>query len=153
MTDTLLAALKALDTIRTGFVIRTLDGSAMTDNETKYHCYRLCRAAGSPERGWHISRHAFGTHAAMFGVNPWKLMLWMGHKRIDETMLYVSLAEAHMRPLPEGILAVQRGQDDPDRRVIAMLSARPNALLNDPRCSQIAANEGSARESALISVT
>jgi len=35
MTETLLAALKALDTIRTGFVIRTLDGSGMTDNETK----------------------------------------------------------------------------------------------------------------------
>jgi integrase len=147
MTDTLLAALKGLDTIRTGFVIRTLDGAGMTDNETKYHCYRICRAAGLPERGWHNSRHAFGTHAAMFGVNPWKLMLWMGHKRIDETMLYVQFAESHMRPLPEGILAVQRGNDDPDRRIIAMLSARQNALVNDPRSSQIAANEGSPRES------
>ncbi len=29
MTDTLLAALKALDTVRTGFVIRNLDGSGM----------------------------------------------------------------------------------------------------------------------------
>lgn len=70
MTETLLAALKALDTIRSGFVIRDLDGSAMNDNETKYHCYRICRAAGLPERGWHNLRHAFGTHAAMFGVNP-----------------------------------------------------------------------------------
>jgi integrase len=51
MTDTLLAALKALDTIRTGFVVRNLDGSGLTDNETKYHCYRICRAAGLPERG------------------------------------------------------------------------------------------------------
>ena len=92
MTETLLAALKALDTVRTGFVIRNLDGAAMTDNETKYHCYRICRAASLPERGWHNLRHAFGTHAAMFGVNPWKLMLWMGHKRIDETMLYVHFA-------------------------------------------------------------
>jgi integrase len=65
MTDTLLAALKALDTIRTGFVIRNLDGTTKTDNETKYHCYRICRAAGLPERGWHILRHGFGTHAAM----------------------------------------------------------------------------------------
>src|SRR3954447_24230062 len=88
------------------------------------HCYRLCRAAGLPERGWHILRHAFGTHAAMFGVNPWKLMLWMGHKRIDETMLYVHFAEAHLRPLPEVILQAQRGYDDPDRRIIAMLGAR-----------------------------
>ena len=53
MTETLLAALKALETIRTGFVIRNLDGTGMTDNETKYHCYRICRAAGLPERGWH----------------------------------------------------------------------------------------------------
>jgi hypothetical protein len=33
----------------------------------------------------------------LFGVNPWKLMLWMGHKRIDETMLYVHFAEAGPR--------------------------------------------------------
>jgi hypothetical protein len=94
-------------------VIRTLDGTGMTDNETKYHCYRICRAAGLPERGWHNMRHGFGTHAAMFGVNPWKLMLWMGHKRIDETMLYVHFAEAHLRPLPEPILSAQRGHEDP----------------------------------------
>jgi hypothetical protein len=60
MTDTLISALKALNTIRTGFVIRNLDGTAKT----------------------HILRHGYGTHAAMFGVNPWKVMLWMGHKRI-----------------------------------------------------------------------
>ena len=69
-------------------------------------------------------RHGFGTHAAMFGVNPWKLMRWMGHKRIDETMLYVHFAEAHMRQLPDSMLAVGRRHDDPDRRIIAMLSAR-----------------------------
>lgn len=62
MTATLLAALKSLDTIRTGFVIRTLDREAMNDNETKYHCYRICRAAGLPEHGWHTLRHSFGTH-------------------------------------------------------------------------------------------
>ena len=110
--------------VRTGFVIRNLDGTAMRDNQTKYHCYRICRAAGLPERGWHNLRHAFGTHAAMFAVNPWKLMLWMGHKRIDETMLYVHFAEAHLRPLPEPVLGAQRSELDPDRRIIAMLDAR-----------------------------
>jgi len=35
MTETLLTALKALDTIRTGFVARKLDGAAMNDNETR----------------------------------------------------------------------------------------------------------------------
>jgi hypothetical protein len=29
-----------------------------------------------------------------------------------------------MRPVPETILAAGRGNDDPDRRIIAMLSAR-----------------------------
>jgi integrase len=124
MTPTLLTALKALDTIRTGAVIRNLDGSQKNDNETKYHCYRICRAAGLPEHGWHTLRHSFGTHAAMFGVNPWKLMQWMGHKRVDETMLYVHFAEAHMRPHPAPILEAQRGHDDPDQKIIAMLDAR-----------------------------
>jgi hypothetical protein len=32
-------------------VIRNLDGTGMTDSEAKYHCYRICRAAGLPERG------------------------------------------------------------------------------------------------------
>ncbi|HEU4729005.1 MAG TPA: tyrosine-type recombinase/integrase [Kofleriaceae bacterium] len=146
MTDTLHEALKALDANKAGFVIRNADGSGMTDNETKYHCYRLCRVAGLPERGWHILRHAFGTHAAMFGVNPWKLMLWMGHKRIDEMMLYVSFAEAHLRPLPDALLQAQRGHDDPDRRVIAMLSAR--RLV--PRGSQVAAAEVVTERSSLI---
>jgi integrase len=124
MTETLLAALEALDANSTGFVIRGSDGNGLTDNETKYHCYRICRAAGLPERGWHILRHAFGTHAAMFGVNPWKLMTWMGHKRIDETMLYVNFAQAHLRPLPEPLLIAQRAQDDPDKKVISMLATR-----------------------------
>jgi integrase len=149
MTDTLLAVLKALDTVRTGFVLRGLDGAAMSDNETKYHCYQICRAAGLPERGWHNLRHAFGTHAAMFGVNPWKLMLWMGHKRIDETMLYVHFAEAHLRPLPDVILQAQRGHDDPDRRVIAMLGVR--RLV--PCGSQVAAAEVATEKGTLISRT
>jgi len=150
MTATLLAALKALDTIRTGFVIRNLDGSGMTDNATKYHCYRICRVAGLRERGWHILRHGFGTHAAMFGVNPWKLMLWMGHKRIDETMLYVHFAEAHLRPLPEPILSAQRGHDDPDKKVIAMLAARANCAQ---RGSNVAVKPGLLEENAVVLAT
>jgi integrase len=42
-----------------------------------------------PVRYWHTLRYSFGTHAALFGVKPWRLQTWMGHKRIDETMLYV----------------------------------------------------------------
>ena len=47
-------------------------------------------------------RHNFGTHAALFGVNPWRLQ---GHKRIEETMLYVHVANNHRRQIPEDILA------------------------------------------------
>ena len=67
--------------------------------------YRVCRKAGLPERGWHSLRHSFGTHAALFGVNPWRLMSWMGHKRIDETMLYVHVAAVHQRALPQAVVA------------------------------------------------
>ncbi|MBE7448954.1 MAG: hypothetical protein HS111_08670 [Kofleriaceae bacterium] len=48
----------------------------------------------------------------------------MGHKRIDETMLYVHVAEAHMRELPPAIAEAGQGIANPDQRVIAMLGAR-----------------------------
>ena len=40
----------------------------------------------------------------MFGVTPWRLQVWPGHKRIDETMLYVHVAENHRREIPERIV-------------------------------------------------
>ena len=82
--------------------------------------HRACAAtlgrlgwAKLPPRGWHVLRHAFGTHAARLGVNPWTLMMWMGHKRIDETMLYVNLAHtdlpAHLPvSIPDGIIDMPR---------------------------------------------
>jgi hypothetical protein len=84
----------------------------------------------------------------MFGVNPWKLMQWMGHKRVDETMLYVHFAEAHMRPHPEAVLKAQRGHDDPDQTVIAMLDARH---LLVPRGSHVAASFVQSDENTVIS--
>lgn len=85
---------------------------------------RVCRKAGLPESGWHRLRHSFGTHAATFGVNPWRLMTWMGHKRVDETMLYVHVAEQHRRVTPEVVLDAAASELDPDRRILAMLGAR-----------------------------
>src|SRR5205814_4505327 len=85
---------------------------------------RICRLAGLPERGWHVLRHAFATHSAMFGVNPWTLQSWMGHKRIEETMLYVSYAGAHRTPVPPVVLAAGAAEIDPDRRIVKMLGAR-----------------------------
>jgi integrase len=66
---------------------------------------RICRRAGLPERPSHVLLHTFATHAAMFGVNPWSLQSWMGHKRIEETMIYVSYANAHKTPIPAPVLA------------------------------------------------
>jgi hypothetical protein len=48
----------------------------------------------------------------------------MRHKRIDETLLYVHVAEAHARDLPERVMAAAQAEVDPDRRIIAMLGAR-----------------------------
>jgi integrase len=110
--------------IREGLVVRKLDGSAKGDGQSDWVLARICRRAGLPVRYWHILRHSFGTHAALFGVNPWRLQTWMGHKRIDETMLYVHVAEAHARELPDHIREAAQRENDPDRRIVAMLGVR-----------------------------
>ena len=89
-------------------------------------------------RQWHTLRHSYGTHAALFNVNPWRLQAWLGHKRIDETMLYVHVAEAHAREWPESVHAAARGEIDPDKRIVAMLGARV-AVANEVRGSHVAA--------------
>jgi hypothetical protein len=61
-------------------------------------------------------------------VNPWRLQAWLGHKRIDETMLYVHVAEAHPRELPEHVRDAACTESDPDRRILAMLAARGKAV-------------------------
>lgn len=125
MTDTLFTALKLLSAVREGLVIRNLGGQAKNDeNQIKNLSYAVCRKASLPERGWHTLRHSFGTHAALYGVNPWKLMTWMGHKRIEETLRYVHVAEAHAREISPAVLAAAEGEHDPDRRILKMLGAR-----------------------------
>ena len=76
------------------------------------------------KRRWHCLRHTFGTHAALLGVNPWRLMGWMGHKEITTTLRYVHVAEDHTRPLPEKVVEAGRAENDPDRRIVLMLGAR-----------------------------
>src|SRR5438067_2345161 len=48
----------------------------------------------------------------------------MGHARIDETMLYVHVAQGHRRPTLPELLAVAAGSDDPDKGFLRMLGAR-----------------------------
>ncbi|MGE5183154.1 MAG: tyrosine-type recombinase/integrase [Acidobacteriota bacterium] len=144
MTSRLHDALKQMSVIREGLVIRNLDGSAKTDDQADKAIGRICRRAGLPVRLFHTLRHTFGTHSALFGVNPWRLQAWLGHKRIDETMLYVHVAEAHPRELAEHIREAARGIDDPDARVLAMLGARGSHVaaattLDQPKAAIIAA--------------
>jgi integrase len=132
MTDRLHDALAAIDPRRRreGLVFCKEDGAALSDGQGQRGLDRVCRVAELPERPWHILRHSFATHAAMFGVNPWSLMTWLGHKRMEETMRYVHVAQAHRRPLPEPILEAAR-EPDPDRRVLGMLSARGNLTATE----------------------
>jgi integrase len=141
MTSTLEQALRRLEVVREGFVVRNRDGSAKTDGQANAVILRICRRAGLPEKRWHTLRHTFGTHAALFGVNPWRLQSWMGHKRIDETMIYVHMAENHRREISGTVLAAAAGESDPDRRILKMLAARG---------SQAAANPVPANRSYLV---
>jgi integrase len=129
---------KRMSVIREGFVIRNLDGTAKTDTQTVRAVERICRKAGLPVRLWHALRHAPGTHAALFGVNPWRLQTRLRHKRIDETMLYVHVAEAHAREWPEPVREAARREIDPDKWIVAMLGARA-VDTNEARGSHVAA--------------
>jgi integrase len=131
MTSTLDQALRRLSVVREGYVVRNFDGTAKTDGQSNASILRICRRAGLPERRWHTLRHTFGTHAALFGVNPWRLQSWMGHKRIDETMLYVHVAEHHRRDLPAEVVEAAKGEADPDRRILSMLAARAVIDMRD----------------------
>nr|HEX4318166.1 tyrosine-type recombinase/integrase [Kofleriaceae bacterium] len=124
MTSTLHEALKRMSVIRDGLVVRNLDGTAKSDDQADKAMGRICRRAGLPVRLFHTMRHTFGTHAALFGVNPWRLQAWLGHKRIDETMLYVHVAEAHPRQPPKHVQKAGGRIANPDARVLAMLAAR-----------------------------
>jgi integrase len=124
MTSTLIQALKGLPVVGRGPVVRNHEGQQLRDGQTTHAIYRLCRKAGLPENAWHCLRHSFGTHAAILGVNPWKLQTWMGHKSIKTTMGYVHVAEEHQSTIPEEVLAAGDGEPDPDRRIIRMLGGR-----------------------------
>jgi hypothetical protein len=55
-------------------------------------------------------------------------MEWMGHKRIDETMGYVHIAERH-RSIPPELVSAGMKEADPTARILAMLSARGGPKL------------------------
>jgi len=124
MSSRLYDALVALSTVREGLLLRREDGKALTDSHAHEVLYRTCRLAKLPERGWHILRHSFATHAALFAINPWTLNGWLGHKTMTETMRYVHVAQHHRRVLPPVVQAAGQGQRDDEHRVLALLAAR-----------------------------
>jgi integrase len=124
MTAALATAIKGLAQVRVGRVICEPDGQSVAEAALKHGVYRVCRRAGLPERSWHTLRHTFATHAARFGVNPWRLQAWLGHSTINMTLRYVHHVEEHHRPIPDDILAAGKSIADPDERVLAMLGAR-----------------------------
>ena len=132
MTSMLHEALKRMSVVREGLVVRNVDGAAKGDGQSDWVIARICRRAGLPVRYWHVLRHSFGTHAALFGVNPWRLQTWMGHTRIDETMIYVHVAEAHARELPDNVREAGDGIVDADKRVLAMLGCRGKTVAKAP---------------------
>ena len=70
------------------------------------------------------------THAALW--NPWKLMTWLEHKAMTETLRYVHVAEVHRRDLPAEILAAAQGELEPDRRVLKLPGARRLVQARQP---------------------
>ena len=52
MTSTLEQALRRLEVVREGFLVRNLDGSAKTDGQANAVILRICRRAGLPEKRW-----------------------------------------------------------------------------------------------------
>lgn len=138
MTASLVSALKALPQVRVGRVICAAAGEPVAEAVLKHGVYRVCRLAGLPERSWHTLRHTFATHAARFGINPWRLQAWLGHSTINMTMRYVHHVEEHHRPIPNDVLAAGNAMTDPDERVLAMLGARSphargNGVATEPR--------------------
>ncbi len=81
-------------------------------------------------------------------MNPWRLQTWLGHKRIDETMLYVHIAEAHTREWPETVHEAARSEIDPDKRIVAMLAARSRGGRGSHVAAASAGKTKAADESA-----
>jgi integrase len=148
MTPHLLASLLAMPHMRRGPVVVAADGVAITEGRLKGHgIYRVCRLAGLPERSWHALRHSYATHAALLGVNPWRLQAWLGHTSIGQTMRYVSHAEQHRRPIPGDMLDAAREVTDPDERILTMLGARSTASY-ERRDNVVPTEQGSSSSRA-----
>jgi len=80
--------------------------------------------AGLPERLWHRLRHTYATHAALLGVNPFRLRQWLGHSSQTMTDRYCRFVEDQTWPIPDDVLTAGAEFLRPDHRIVAQLGAR-----------------------------
>ena len=89
-----------------------------------------------PEKRWHTLRHTFGTHAALFGVNPWRLQVLDGPQadRRDDDLR----PRGERAPPTDPARRARRppgAEVDPDRRIVMMLGSRGTSVA--PRTEQL----------------
>jgi hypothetical protein len=98
MTSTVEHALRRMQTVRDGFVVRSFDGSAKKERWRDLPRDRAdLPARGATRPLLHTLRHSLRNPCRDVRREPWRLQAWLGHKRIDETMLYVHVAEKSRR--------------------------------------------------------
>lgn len=72
----------------------------------------------------HAMRHSFATALAHAGVTPYVLMKLMGHRSVEQTMIYFHAVGAHAR---DAVAALSLGQPAPPAPPGAGSRARPSA--------------------------
>ena len=127
MTPSLNDELTSLATIRRGRVVRPAGAEEVSEGLVKATASTACAAWPGCRSAAGTLRHSFATHAALLGVNPWRLQAWLRHSTIAQTMRYVHHAEQHRRTIPTDVLEAGQGIGDPDERILAMLGARAGA--------------------------
>ncbi len=124
---TILRPLSCLENVAS---VRRDPNEHVTKEDVRCAILRIAKRAGLEHKisAWHIGRHTFATHAAMLRVNPWELMVWLGHRRLEETQLYADTARAHQRQIPRSVREAGAEEIDPEARVLIQLSARLSLL-------------------------
>ncbi len=83
---------------KTGNVFRTKSGDALAGGKLYQSFRRAGKRAGlSGIIGVHTLRHTFASHLAMKNVPIRTLQEYMGHSDIETTMIYLHLAESHIK--------------------------------------------------------
>jgi integrase len=130
--------------LRQGLIFQGLPKSStqpdVTDErQVRTAIIRITRKAQYRGIGWHVIRHTWASHCALFGADIYTLQAWLGHSGVHDTLGYIRLAKNRRRPLPEACREVARvDHESPDDRVVAMLNARhaaavANTLQNEDR--------------------